>query len=178
MKAALACAVSLLIFFCLLIGCTQEGTMVPKARLNNTITVLSDSFQNNGTIPTKYTCHSEDRSPHLKWSNYPAETKAFAVKVVDVDASTGNFGHWRITNIPKDKNELKEGEKGAGLELENDFGKIGYNGPCPPPVPHHYYFIVFALDSELKDVTRKNFGQLVEEHALASGTLIGIYPAE
>ena len=39
-------------------------------------------------------------------------------------------------NIPKDQ-ELKSGAR----QGRNDFGKIGYGGPCPPPgLPHRYFF--------------------------------------
>jgi hypothetical protein len=167
----------ILAIFLLLAGCTQEGTSVPNTKLSGTVLVESNSFQNNGTIPKKYTCDGEDMSPHLKWSNFPKETKAFAVKVIDVDAPRGTFVHWEVANISADKNELKEGEKGIGIELENDFKKMGYAGPCPPPITHHYYFTVYALDSELLTVDAKNFDALVMGHSIATGTLIGTYPA-
>ncbi len=32
----------------------------------------------------------------------------------------------------------------------NDFGRVGYNGPCPPPgTPHCYHLRVYGLDSKL-----------------------------
>jgi Raf kinase inhibitor-like YbhB/YbcL family protein len=53
--------------------------------------------------------------------------------------------------MPKDSS-LNDGS----LQGKNDFGKIGYNGPCPlPGKPHRYFFKVYALDTmlELKNVS-------------------------
>lgn len=178
MKNALPIFAVLSAFLLLICGCAEGGTKMLNTKSNDNMAVTSTNFAAGGAIPEKYTCNGEDISPNLKWSNFPEETEAFALRVIDVDAPRGFFAHWRVANIPVDKNELAEGEKGAGIELENDFGEIGYGGPCPPPIPHRYYFTIYALDSELKDVARKNFGTLIEQHAIASGTIIGIYPPQ
>ncbi|MGH7880999.1 MAG: YbhB/YbcL family Raf kinase inhibitor-like protein [Candidatus Binataceae bacterium] len=44
-------------------------------------------------------------------------------------------------NLPKTRTVAPGGEQAV-----NDFGHIGYNGPCPPPGPaHHYHFKLYAL---------------------------------
>jgi hypothetical protein len=61
----------------------------------------------------------------------------------------------------------------------NDFRRIGYNGPCPPPGrEHHYHFELFALDRALRfDTPPPVTGVLsaIKEHIMAHGELIAVY---
>ena len=88
--------------------------------------------------------------------------------------------HWGVFDIPPSARSIGGGER-IGTEVENDFGKPGYDGPCPPRGhgPHHYHFKLFALDvgslglgagSHVSDVEQE-----AERHALAKGELIGTY---
>ena len=108
----------------------------------------------------------------------------------DPDAPTGSgFWHWYVVNIPADVTSLA---KGAGdpkanalpagaVQARNDFGAIGYGGPCPPKgsKPHHYQFTVFALDVDKLDVNESAspavFGFNVLAHTLAKATLTGLW---
>ena len=103
-------------------------------------------------ISQKHTCDGQDVSPHLVWSDPPASTKSFALIMEDPDAPRGTFTHWVIYNITPQTKELPEGTgKGQASSLSfteglNDFGKKGYNGPCPPGRSlHRYYFYLYAL---------------------------------
>jgi Raf kinase inhibitor-like YbhB/YbcL family protein len=62
---------------------------------------------------------------------------------------------------------------------KNDFRRIGYGGPCPPPgKPHRYVFTVYALDIEPGlpvDATRKDLLSAMQGHILAEGQLVGLY---
>jgi len=45
----------------------------------------------------------------------------------------------------------------GSLQGNNDFGRIDYNGPCPPPgKPHRYFFKIYALDTTLKLKERRH----------------------
>ena len=67
------------------------------------------------------------------------------------------------------------------LQGTNDFGKVGYGGPCPPAgdKPHHYRFTVWALDQASPpfgaDVTGDTIAPWLKAHALAEGVLEGTY---
>jgi Raf kinase inhibitor-like YbhB/YbcL family protein len=62
----------------------------------------------------------------------------------------------------------------------NDFGKLGYGGPCPPRGHgvHHYHFRLYALDAELNLAPRIKLQQLetaMKGHILAQAELVGTY---
>ena len=137
----------------------------------------SRSFQNQGMIPSLYTCDGENRSPHLVWSEIPPDTKSFALSVIDPDAPGGDFIHWLIINIPVKVTEIAEGEVPQEAEqVVNDFGKKDYGGPCPPSGTHRYFFTIYALDTEkLSSVNKGNFLDKVNRHKIASAQLMGKY---
>jgi len=127
-------------------------------------------------VPKRFTCDGENISPSLGWSEFPNETKSFAIAVKDPDAPMGTWIHWLVYNIPRNKTSIAQGEI-PGVEVTNDFGKKQYGGPCPPSSTHRYYFIVYALDVEnlgnIKD--KKEFFENVETHAIAKGELMSKY---
>ncbi len=59
----------------------------------------------------------------------------------------GGFHHWVVYNIPRKHPFLAGHGHNPFSEGTNDFGQVGYDGPCPPPTgqPHHYTFTVYAL---------------------------------
>ena len=61
----------------------------------------------------------------------------------------------------------------------NDFKRVGYGGPCPPPgKPHRYYFKLYALDTNLELKPRATKAELLRAmkgHLLAETELIGTY---
>lgn len=149
------------------------------------LSLSSPAFKEGEKIPVKYTCEGEDISPPLAWSEPPEETKALALIVDDPDAPVGVFTHWVLFNLPASVRELSGAvpaqpqlENGA-LQGKNDFGKLGYGGPCPPPGPaHHYRFTLYALDKSLDlkaGVSKKEILKAMEGHILAQGQLTGIY---
>lgn len=147
--------------------------------------LTSPSFENGMPIPLKHTGQGVDVSPPLQWIEPPESTKSFALIVDDPDAPMGTWVHWVVYNIPAAKRELKEAlpalEKLSDGTLQgvNDFGKIGYNGPMPPPgKPHRYFFKLYALDTMLDlpaRSTKKALETAMTNHILAETKLMGTF---
>jgi hypothetical protein len=61
----------------------------------------------------------------------------------------------------------------------NDFKRIGYGGPCPPPgKPHRYFFKLYALNArlDLKAGAGRNELELaMKPHVLAQAVWMGAY---
>lgn len=112
------------------------------------ISLKSQAFAHEETIPQQYSCDGADVSPPLVWENVPQGAKSFALVCDDPDAPVGVFDHWVLYNLPANADSLPEDvprderlQNGA-LQGKNSFGRIGYNGPCPPGGTHRYYFRV------------------------------------
>jgi Raf kinase inhibitor-like YbhB/YbcL family protein len=145
----------------------------------------SSAFQQNLSIPTKYTCDGANVSVPLSWRDAPRETKSFAFIVDDPDAPTGIWVHWVLYDLPAGSHALGEAipsqaTLGNGAKQgANDFGKIGYVGPCPPQGPaHRYFFKLYALDrmTELKPgATKEQLVDAMDKHILAEAELVGTY---
>lgn len=145
----------------------------------------SSAFKNEGNIPQKYTGEAEDVSPALSWSGVPKETKGFALICDDPDAPMGDWVHWVIYCLSADTKSLDEGVPNEGIlpngikQGKNDFGRIGYGGPMPPPgKPHRYFFKLYALDAILDLAPGLDKKELLEEikgHILEEAQLMGLY---
>jgi Raf kinase inhibitor-like YbhB/YbcL family protein len=145
----------------------------------------SSAFQSGADIPRKHTCDGTDLSPPLRWENAPAGAKSLALITDDPDAPVGTWVHWVIYDLPAGSKELAEGiatsenlSSGAKQGI-NDFRKVGYGGPCPPPGPaHRYFFKLYALDVETKLKPRATKRQLLDAmkgRILAEAQLMGRY---
>lgn len=147
--------------------------------------LTSDAFQEGKPIPKDHTCDGADRSPPLHWDGVPEGTKAFAIVVDDPDAPSGNWNHWLIYNMPPGTRALAEAVPtkdtlgDSSRQGKNDFGKIGYGGPCPPPgSTHRYYFKIYALSAPLEvepAATRDDVLKAVKRNTLAEAQLMGKY---
>ena len=149
------------------------------------LTLKSSAFGAGGTIPKKHTCDGADVSPPLTWNDPPAATQSFALIADDPDAPVGTWVHWVFFDLPAKARELPEGvakqeELAEGSRQgRNDFRKIGYGGPCPPPGgPHRYFFKLYALDAKLNlkaGATKADVEKAMQGHILAQGELMGRY---
>jgi Raf kinase inhibitor-like YbhB/YbcL family protein len=149
------------------------------------IKMQSKAFRDGSAIPDRYTCSANDLSPPLSWSGLPEATRSLAIVVYDTDAPSGNFVHWIAYDLPANQLGLPASVPkrttllGGGSQGLNDFGQVGYNGPCPPPGPaHHYHFNVFALSSMLNlepRTTSERMEQAMQGKILATGDLVAIF---
>jgi len=180
-------AMTLLAVLVLLVGtvaCGGNGDENGAPPVEVEMELTSAVFADGGTIPVDYTCDGQDISPELSWSGAPEGTQSFALILDDPDSPGGDFTHWIIFNIPADTSTLVEAISTAPLSVlvgqgENDFGSIGYSGPCPPSgSSHRYSFTLYALDITLELEAGATRGQLLdamEGHILAQGELVGVY---
>lgn len=168
--------------FCLAALVTAPS--LSRAESEPSLTVASAGFAPGTPIPRRYTCDGGDVSPELHWSAAPAAAKSLALVVEDPDAPV-LFTHWIVYNLPPQTRAIAENASaqmrlpfGAAQGI-NNFGAIGYGGPCPPPGrPHRYIFRVYALDARLSfpaGITRVQFDAAIRGHLLASGATMAIY---
>jgi Raf kinase inhibitor-like YbhB/YbcL family protein len=142
----------------------------------------STAFGHGATVPIRHTCDGDDSAPPLAWSDPPVGTKAFAIIVDDPDAPGETFTHWLLCDIAADRDGLPEGaaRSGGGIAGQNDFGRTGYGGPCPPKGHglHRYRFQLHAVDRRLglkPGYSRADFEAAVRGHVLGTASLEGTY---
>ncbi|MNK99002.1 putative kinase inhibitor protein [compost metagenome] len=141
----------------------------------------SPAFENGEPIPPRYTCEGENLSPPLAWSGVPEKARAMALVLDDPDAPAKVWVHWVLYNLPPDAGMLPEGTQGlkaTAREGRNDFGDLGYGGPCPPRGTHRYRFRLFALDEHLdvgEGCSKSELLTAMEGHVLAEAELTGTY---
>lgn len=176
-----------------LAGCANRSqvTQPPPANTSTNnkaeIKLTSSAFSEGQPIPRAYTCDGVNISPPLEWSGVPKTARTIAIVCDDPDAPEapgGAWVHWVLYNLPADNIGLvenlpaTESLKASGFQGTNEFGKIGYGGPCPPSGTHRYFFHVYALDSELPlkaGATKAELMKAMEGHTLLQGQLMGTY---
>ncbi|MBN1298758.1 MAG: YbhB/YbcL family Raf kinase inhibitor-like protein [Actinobacteria bacterium] len=141
--------------------------------------VESPAFENNGMIPSKYTCDGQNINPPLKISGAGKDAKSLVLIMDDPDAAACTWVHWTIWNISPLTAEIAENSVPEGApEGITNFRKPGYGGPCPPSGTHRYFFKLYALDILLElgtDATAGDIENAMQGHILESADLIGLY---
>jgi Raf kinase inhibitor-like YbhB/YbcL family protein len=159
--------------------------VMAQGGLTMAMEIKSPSFDQGRTIPRRHTCDGPDLSPALKWSGVPDNAKALALISDDPDAPVGTWVHWVLYDLPGETRSLPEGVPTTetlprgGAQGRNDFGRIGYGGPCPPPGrPHRYFFKLYALDARVNmppGATKEALLKAMRGHVLAEAELMGTY---
>jgi Raf kinase inhibitor-like YbhB/YbcL family protein len=147
--------------------------------------LTTPAFRAGEIIPSKHSCEGVNVSPPLQWDGVPAGAKSLALICDDPDAPVGTWVHWVLYNLPVTISNLPEDVPTSetlsfgAKQGTNDFRRVGYGGPCPPPgKPHRYYFKLYAVDVELALKPRATKNELLRSmdgHILAEAQLMGTY---
>jgi len=174
----------MLVVVCSLVG-ADGCSPYPKESAPMTLELTSPDFSTGGTISKQFTCDGGDLSPALQWKDPPAGTQSFALIADDPDAPVGTWVHWVIFDLPANLRSLPqnfpkvEQSTDGSRQGTNDFGKVGYGGPCPPPgKAHRYFFKLYALDTKLNlkpGAAKKDVERAMQGHILARGEYMGRY---
>ena len=141
------------------------------------------AYSDGGMIPALHTCEGADLSPALEWSGEPGGAQSFALILDDPDAPVGTWNHWLLYDLSPSIHALAQGYKPGhlGVSGTNDFGKLGYGGPCPPKGhgPHRYFLKLYALDVPslgLKaGAKRAELDRAIKGHGRAAAQYMGRY---
>jgi Raf kinase inhibitor-like YbhB/YbcL family protein len=60
----------------------------------------------------------------------------------------------------------------------NDFGRLGFSGPCPPGGIHRYFFRLYAVDGMLElspGATRQALQEVLKGRVLAEAKSMGTF---
>ncbi|MBS1766054.1 MAG: YbhB/YbcL family Raf kinase inhibitor-like protein [Acidobacteria bacterium] len=152
----------------------------PKASLGLRVADLPDG----SPLPARFGEDGGDVSPELRWAQGPAGTKAFALTVEDPDAPGGTWVHWVVYDLPPSPGMAEHRPRtpdlpGGGRQGVNAWGRLGWNGPAPPPgKAHHYVFTVYALSSPTglaPGATLDGLRRAMKGKVLAEGRWTGTY---
>ncbi len=143
----------------LVTACSHDGRTLAAAGPDQTASIITTStlppdatfqlatpFGATTPIQEQYTCEGDDISPPLSWVAVPTGTAELALVVTDADAD--DFVHWVIAGMdPEIVTEILEGQPPrTAVQTNNDFGDLGWSGPCPPGgETHSYVFTLYAL---------------------------------
>jgi len=139
-------------------------------------------------LPSVYSCDGQDISPEIDVGGVNTKiSKALAIIVNDPDAPGGRgFIHWIAWNMELVRMIPEKIPKTPAVTFplkavqgKNSFGKIGYNGPCPPRgQTHRYFFKVYGLDTEITlpgGATKDQLLRAMEGHVVQYGETFVTY---
>ena len=156
--------------------------------------IMSPDLVDGSLLPQQFTCAAgtEAVSPPLQWMNAPRGTVSFALIVHDMEPrpqkKLDDILHWMVWNIPATATKFPQGIPSNTADLPDGShqangnpgqgGITGYLPPCPPqnvPLPHHYAFDMFALDTKVdlpETATRADLMKVMDGHILGHASLV------
>jgi Raf kinase inhibitor-like YbhB/YbcL family protein len=138
-------------------------------------------------LPPRYTCDGEDISPPLRVEGLIPEVKSMVLMVYHPhETGCCSFCAWIIWNIPPVEG-IAEGIPKEdrvtfpvqGVQGVNDYGKVGYSGPCPSlGTSHRVNYKVYGLDTILnlpRGSTQHALIPAMRGHVLQFGETFAMY---
>ena len=149
--------------------------------------LTSPSFADGAPMPARHHLKQGNRSPELRFEGQPAGTKSLALVCDDPGAPGGSWTHWLLWDMPPGSAGLRQGIPPVEVvpdvahQGRNDYGVLGWGGPCPPGGVHRYVFTLYALDIALgprTGMTRRELSDLLPGHVIAQASLVGTFDGE
>jgi Raf kinase inhibitor-like YbhB/YbcL family protein len=162
----------------------QSYTTTVTTKKYTTMTLHSPAFEDNGALPTEYTCDGSGDNPPLEFALVPENAKSLALIVEDIDVPStirtdGLWTHWMVWDMPATTKGIDAGEKPTGTIGQNTSGTLTYSAPCPPDGQHRYVFTLYALDAMLKldiaTTTKETVLEAMEGHVIKTSVLTSVY---
>ena len=125
-------------------------TDTPSPAASSAFALTSSAFGEGEAIPQEFSCDGTNVSPPLSWTGVPSGAAALVLVVDDPDAR--GFVHWIVLDMPGTDGALPESVSQTAATPQqgrNDFGDVGWGGPCPPSGTHHYRFALTAIAAPL-----------------------------
>jgi Raf kinase inhibitor-like YbhB/YbcL family protein len=152
--------------------------------------LTSPAFQHDHDLPDRFSADGGNVSPPMAWTGAPTGTAEFLLICDDPDVDYGVMTHWIVYGISGKEQSLPEGvpqdavidEPVELMQGLNEFDQSGYTGPTAvdelnQPMPHRYFFRLFALDEELDlapGARRDEVRKATTGHVLATAELVVI----
>ncbi len=132
------------------------------------------------------TCDGDDLSPELRIEQLNPDVASLAVFALNPNEAGCSFTSWIAWNI-EPAACIPEGIPPQGVvtapvnavQGTNDYGTLGYRGPCPPRgETHRYHVKVYGLDGMLElpaGATKHELIEAMKGHVLQFGDTVAIY---
>ena len=145
-----------------------------------TLRISSPVFKNERLIPKKYTCDGRDVNPPLVIEDVPNSAISLVLVVDDPDAPRRVWDHWIVWNIDPRTTFIPENSVPVdAVQGRNSFGKIEYNGPCPPYNNlHRYRFKLYAISVVLntpRGSSKRLIEKAISKYIIERALLVGLY---
>jgi Raf kinase inhibitor-like YbhB/YbcL family protein len=137
-------------------------------------------------FPVWNTCDGPDLSPELRVRGLGPEMRSMAVFALNPFEPGCSFTTWIVWNLPPAP-VIPEGIPPQGVVTApvdavqgmNDYGTLGWRGPCPPEgETHRYLFKVYGLDAMLDLAAGAGKHDLIaamQGHVLGFGETVAMY---